>query len=220
MLWGTLYMGTTYVDKQTGLYACTRIWGSYGIFFDRRVGLEELLLYDEFIPKIGGETAERVSTAAVPQQHPTRTRSGTYTASSTYLPVMDSSDASCRGVAPGRIGAPSEVLSVLGGGPRAVVGSHLSEASASGAPSQWPGAMLASVPVDHAKQLRLVDAHFLPGALCVAGVAVADRRGRLTHGKREVKVGRNQRRLSLWSNDAVAAGVAVQGRAANGGTKK
>lgn len=48
-----------------------------------------------------------------------------------------------------------------------MVGSHLSAASAGAAPSQRPGAMLASVPVDNAKQLRLVQAHFLSGALSV-----------------------------------------------------
>lgn len=96
-------------------------------------------------------------------------------AHSTHLPVVDSSDTSCRGVAPGRVGAPREVLSVVVRGPRAVVGSHLSAASAGGAPSQRPGAMLASVPVNHAKQLRLVQAHFLSGVLSVfGGGAVAD----------------------------------------------
>lgn len=106
-----------------------------------------------FMPKTGGE----ITTAQ--QQH------YYHHSSKPYLPVMDSSDASSRGVAPAWICAPRQVLPVVGCGPGAVVGSRLRASSAGGAPSQRPGAMLASVRVDHAKQLRLVQAHFLAGAL-------------------------------------------------------
>lgn len=80
-----------------------------------------------------------------------------------YLPPMDGADTSYRWISPAVIQAPGKILAVLVARPGLVAGSPLSFVGARRAPPQHRSSVLASVLVDAAKHLGLVQAPRVAG---------------------------------------------------------